>query len=327
MSQDAIVITGTLPPWAEQRLAQEFQLLHFDDTDQRAYARFETAGVVAVISRGALPVDAALIERCPDLKVIAKTGVGMDAIDVVTASRRGIPVLYTPCALSRSVAEHALMMILALLKRLPEWQSELRAGDWKSRYEQLSSDLTGRRVGIVGYGRIGSGLRALLRPFDCRINVCDPYLDASDYREDDVRFQELEGLLESSEIVSLHVPLTEETRGMIDKRQLDRLPAGALLINTARGAVIDSLDDLEAALRSGLLGGVGLDVFAAEPPPTGHPLFRHQRAVLTGHVASRSEHTQRRIIETTLQELSTVLAGRRPTRHNVVNPEVLQGLT
>ena len=317
------MVTGSLPEWAEGRLEQDFDLRHFDDTEGVRLASLQGDDIVAVISRGALPIDADLIERLPCLQAIAKTGVGMDAIDVEAASRRNIPVLYTPAAQSRSVAEHALAMMLTLLKRLSFWQSELREGNWNRRYHDFSRDLTGHRVGIVGYGRIGRQLARLLSPFDCQVGVCDPYLDPSRFRQDGVHFLDLDELLECSEILSLHVPLNDETRGMMGASQLDLLPEGAILINTARGAVIESLDVVEAALCDGRLWGVGVDVFSVEPPDVEHGLFRHPQAVLTGHVAARSGATQTRIVETILKELLAILSGGRPRVANVVNPEVL----
>jgi phosphoglycerate dehydrogenase-like enzyme len=177
-------------------------------------------------------------------------------------------------------------------------------------------------LGIVGYGRIGTQVRRLLRPFDMNVLVDDPYIDQTAFAADDVRFVSLEEVLSESDIITLHVPLTEETRNLINQENLPLVKPGSVLINTARGGVVESLDLLYEALIDERLAGVGLDVFPEEPPDPSHPIFSHPRAVLTGHVAARTPISQRGILETMLQEVKLILSGEQPNLENVVNPEL-----
>lgn len=313
-----IVSLGSLPEWVVKRLESRGEVIVILDADPERFFGALGPEVEVLIPRGALAIDREILDCLPRLRVIARTGVGYDNIDIDEATKRGIPVLYTPGAMSQSVAEHTLALILALLKNLDSWQSALRQGNWEERYWSLGSELAGKSIGIVGYGRVGRRFRDLLRPFDCPVLVCDPYLDPAEFRDHDIGFQPLEELLSQSDVVSLHVPLTQETTAMINADNLRLFQPDALLINTARGRVIDNLDILLEALNDSRLGGVGLDVFNPEPPPF-HPLFDHFRVVATPHVASRTKEAQRAILETMLEDLEALLDGTRPRAENVVN--------
>ncbi|GAB4238682.1 MAG: hypothetical protein Kow00109_13220 [Acidobacteriota bacterium] len=321
-AKNKIVSIGPLPSFVMDRLGEFGEVVCVPDASRQATLEVLDDSVILLIPRGSVLVDAEILDRVPRLVGIARTGVGYDTVDIAAATKRRIPVLYTPGAMTGAVAEHTLALMLAAVKRLSFWRDRLLAEDWEARYRERSGDLEGTTVGIIGYGRIGRRVRQLLRPFACPVLADDPYIDHEQFRNDEVEFVDLETILRRSRILTLHVPLTEETRGMIHRGNLPLLPEGAVLVNTARGAVIESLDLLVEALDSGRLGAVALDVFPEEPPPWDHPILRHPRAFLTGHVAARSPLAQKRILETMLEDVIALLSGGRPRRDNVVNPEV-----
>ena len=319
-----ILSIGPLPRDVIGRFEPDCEVTCVGDGSREEALEALDGRVVVIIARGSVMVDGSLMDRAPALQAVARTGVGYDTVCVEDATRRGIPVLYTPGAMTRAVAELTMAFLLTAFKKLNFWREALCGGDWDARYREKSRDLAGAVLGIVGYGRIGREVRLLSRPFDVRVLANDPYIDHGAFRDDDVDFVGFDEVLSRSDAVTLHVPLTEETRHMIDRSSLARIKPGALLINTARGSVVESLDLLLEGLENGPLAGVALDVFPDEPPLEAHPLFRHPRALVTGHVAARTPRSQARILETMVREVEAVLAGRTPNRANVVNPEVLK---
>ena len=262
-------------------------------------------------------MSARVIEAAPGLRVIARTGIGVDEVDVAAATRRGIPVVVVPDAGAQAVAEGALALMLALAKRLTELDQAVRAGRWEERDAVEIRDLEGATLGIVGLGRIGRRLAALARAFGMSVLASDPYAEAGE-----TELVDLATLFERSDYVSLHAPLTDETRGLVDASLLRRLPDGAILVNLARGALIRSLDDVVEALDAGRLGGVGLDVFAEEPPELSHPLFRHERVFLSPHALGMSRRAKSAIARAAAEGVVAVLEGRRPAA--VANPEIYE---
>ena len=218
-------------------------------------------------------IDDEVLSQLPELELISKVGVGTDMIDFEAAERHGVRVVVHPGTNSRSVAELALAFAIALLRRVPEASGLVRDGDWK---QLQGRELSGKTFGIVGFGHVGRDLARLLEPFGCRVVVSDvrPVSDAEQL--------DLDELLSVSDVVSLHVELNDSTRGMIDSARLALLPDGAVVMNTARGGVIDE-DALLAELDSERLGGAGLDVFAVEPPGDTR-LLGHPRVLATPHI-------------------------------------------
>jgi D-3-phosphoglycerate dehydrogenase len=204
------------------------------------------------------PIDDALLERLPDLRVISKVGVGLDTIDVAAVERRGIRLAWSPGTNSRSVTELALALMISALRHLPHAANELRRGVWS---QPKGSLLSGRAVGIVGYGHAGRDLASLLRPFECRILVTD----VRPVDEPKVALVPLDELLAAADLVSLHVTLDESTRGLLDRRRLELMKPDAVLVNTARGGLVDE-ETLAELLREGRLAAAAFDVFALEPP-------------------------------------------------------------
>ena len=299
-----IVATGPVPPVAEELLGPvvvaapgELESL-LPETE-------------VLIARGGTTVTAATIAAAPLLRVIARSGVGFSEVDIEAATRRGIPIVLAPTAGADAVAEGALALVLALAKRLPELDRAVKEGRWAERDRADVRDLHGTALGILGYGRIGRRLEALAVPFEMRVRFFDPYVAGS---------VTLTELFAESDVVSIHAPLTEETRGIVDARLLERARPGLLLVNVARGALVRSPDDLLAALASGRLGGVGLDVFEPEPPDTSHPLFAHPRVLCTPHALWRTPRAVEGIFREMGEGVLAALRGDRPA--GVANPEL-----
>jgi D-3-phosphoglycerate dehydrogenase / 2-oxoglutarate reductase len=321
---EKILTVGPLPDWVLKRFKPEYEFVTVEDSSRSDVLKACDNSVIAIIARGAVMIDGEIMDRAPSLKLIARTGVGYDTVSIPDATARGIPVTYTPGAMTKSVAEHAMSLIFSAFKKLAYWQNSLKNDDWNARYREKSRDLEQSTLGIVGYGRIGRHLRMICKPLEMKVLAADPYIDHSRYLKDDVTFTDLEGVLRGSDVISLHVPLNEETTGLINRENIKLITPGTTLINTSRGRVIESLDILYQALEDGLLGAAGLDVYPDEPPGNTHPIFTHPRAILTGHVAARSPLSQKRILLTMLKEVLAILDGKSPDPTNIVNPETLK---
>ncbi len=267
-------------------------------------------GCSALLVRGATRVTAEVLAAAPDLKVVARAGTGLDNIDVAAAKQRGVTVLNTPAANAISVAELTLGLMLALDRNVVAACSDLRQGRWeKSKY--AGRELCGKALGLVGFGRIGREVAVRARAFGMRISAFDPVLEAWPPGFEWVaRASGLDLLLSDADYVSLHVPLSPETRHLIGAPQLSRMKRDAVLVNCARGGTVDEAA-LHAALASGVLRGAALDVFAAEPPGK-TPLLELPNVIATPHLgASTAEAQDRAGVEAA--EL-VVEALRRPAR-------------
>jgi D-3-phosphoglycerate dehydrogenase / 2-oxoglutarate reductase len=289
-----IVATGPVHPVAEEVLGP------IATGDWRA----QLAEAEALIVRGDAFVTADDIAAAPKLRVIGRSGVGVDNIDLTAAAARGIPVVIAPGPAARAVAEGALAFAFALLKRLPELGAAVRAGDWAARDRVEVLDVAGATMGIVGYGRIGRELGDLARALGMHVLAHDPDVDDA--------ATPLDALFANAEIVSLHAPLTDETRGLVGPELLAQANTGLILVNTARGALVSSLDDLLAALESGRLGGVGLDVFEEEPPDPSHPLFVHPRVLVTPHALGLTRGAREAVFRAMAEGVAAALRGEPP---------------
>jgi D-3-phosphoglycerate dehydrogenase len=278
------------------------------------------AGADALLARTA-PIPAELIDAAPRLRVIARHGVGVDNIAVDAATRRGIPVAYTPEANKNSVAEHALALILALAKQLPAYDRATRAGEWGIRDRYAATDLAGKTLGVVGMGRIGTLIaRKAAAGFDMRVVAVDPYVPRATIAATGAEpLEALDDLLPLADVLTLHVPLLPSTRGLVAARELGRMKPTAILINTARGGVVDEPALYDALVR-GTIRAAGLDVFEEEPAHGGHPLFRLPNVLVTPHAAALTGECVVRMATGAAQAIADVLRGGRPA--HVVNPEV-----
>lgn len=277
---------------------------------------------IGLIARGSSVVDRRLITAAPRLRVIGRSGIGVDLVDLVSASERRIPVVVTPNAGTNAVAEGALALILHLVKRLGPLTELVREGRWAERESVDVGDLEGATLGIVGLGRIGRRLAELGKVLNMRVVAYDPYGDPVTAAGLGVQLVDLERLAATADVISLHAPHTAETTHLIDAAVLARVRRGTVLVNCGRGGLLD-LDAVHAALLDGRLAGVGLDVYDPEPPPPGgHPIFRHPAVVLTPHVLGLSRSARRRTFEEMSAGMAAVLAGGRAA--HVANPEIYE---
>ncbi|MFL2866920.1 MAG: NAD(P)-dependent oxidoreductase [Pirellulaceae bacterium] len=290
-----------------------------DDREETLVSLAADAEVIVV--RGVAQITETIIEAADKLKVIGRTGVGINNIDIASATARGIPVVFTPGANSRAVAEAAMAFLLALAKRVTYWDSQTKANKWNSRYHSMNDDLEGTTLGIVGFGNIGQQLARLATPFDMKIIACDPYTRPDIATELGVKMVPLDELIKRSKYISLHTVLTPETEGMINDKNLQHLQTGSYLINLSRGEAIDSLDTILEALNDGRLAGAGLDVFVPEPADISHPIFKHPNFLTAPHVASLTKNAIDTIHLWMANDIKAVLEGERPK--HLVNPEVL----
>ena len=252
------------------------------------------------------PFDATVFERCPELRVIARTGVGVDTIDLAAASAAGVVVTTTPGANEETVADHTLALILALVRRLAEHDASVRAGRWERAGALTPGDLVGATVGLVGSGVIGSAVARRVRAFGSRLLIADPALDSFEGAE----VVDLDTLLRLSDVVSLHVPLVASTRGLIGAEQLASMKPGSILVNASRGGIIDE-SALVSALRDGPLAAAGLDVFEHEPPVDSE-LASLPSVVLSPHIGGLSTRAIAELTRRAVENVLAVHAGRMP---------------
>jgi D-3-phosphoglycerate dehydrogenase len=277
----------------------------------------------AIIVRAFGSITATIMDASPRLKLIGKHGVGFDNIDIKAATERGIPVVYTPFANTDAVADHTMGLMIALAKRIAEADRALKHGaSWGLRYELIGTDVAGKTLGIIGLGRIGGAVAKRAGGFGMRILAYDPYAPKERAIALGAELVDLDTLLRSSDFVSIHVPLTEETRGLVGRRELSLMKRGAFLINTSRGGIVDEEALLEA-LSSGHLAGAALDVLEKEPPEPENPLIKMENVIVTPHMAAHTKETLRKMAVTVAEDVVRVLRGERPLY--LVNPEAFEG--
>ncbi len=269
---------------------------------------------------GPLHVRQALLARLPKLLLVASYGAGYDTIDVEACTRAGVAVVNQAGGNAEGVAEHTLGMMLGLLKRIPETHAALKAGAVARRDAFMGRELVGRSVGIVGLGHVGTRTAQLVGVFGCRILAYDPYLDAATCRARGAEKVDLAQLLAECDLVTLHCPLTDETRGMFGSAAFAAMRQGAIFITTARGSIHDEAA-LHQALVSGHLAGAGLDVWQKEPPPADHPLLSHPAVIASVHTAGVTHESRGRVARMAAEAFLEAAAGRVPPR--MLNPEVL----
>ncbi len=275
-----------------------------------------------LIVRGT-PVDAALLAKAERLRAVCRHGVGYDLVDVPALTRRGIALMITPEANAASVAEHALMLMLNLARNVGPVSAAVRRGEWRVRGQSGTFELGGRTVLVLGFGRIGTRVARLCAAFGMRVMVHDPYLPAGTIRGAGYEaVVEREAGLAQADVVTVHVPANDSTRGMVNAAFLSRMKQGAVFINTARGTLVDEAA-LEAALRSGHLGAAGLDVLRVEPMLQGLSMLELENLVVTPHVAASTAEGLRRMAWDSAGNVLDFLAG-RVDRDAVVNGEVLK---
>jgi D-3-phosphoglycerate dehydrogenase len=273
-------------------------------------------GVVATLA-GAEPYTRRVLQRHPQLRVIARAGVGYDAVDLEAATAQGIAVCIAPGTNQEAVAEHTFALILALAKNLLPLHLGTRAGHWP---RQPALPLRGRTLGIVGLGRIGKAVAVRGAAFGMRLLAYEPAPDPAFVTQYRVRLVSLEQLLQEADFVTLHLPLTPQVRHLINRRTLALMKPTAFLINTSRGGLVNE-EDLAAALREGRLAGAGLDVFEQEPPSPQNPLLALDKVVVTPHTAGVDLLSRQEMALSAARAIAALARGQWP-EEQIVNPEV-----
>lgn len=281
----------------------------------------QAAEVEAIIIRNKGFLTEAVFETAKRLRCVARHGVGVDNIDVEAATKRKLPVCFAPGANTESVAEHAILLMLAVGKRTCYLNREVRQGRWWDLRTLEFFELKGKSLGLLGFGRIGSRVAELALAFGMRVFAFDPWVSPEEMKKRGVVPLGQEELLQSCDIISLHLPLLPESKKFLGAKEFKMMKEGAVLINTGRGGLVDE-EALFSALKSGRLFGAGLDVTDPEPPSAQNPLLGLDKVIFSPHMAAHSTTSMRNMAVFAAEQVVKVLRGERPTL--VVNPEVLE---
>lgn len=289
---------------------EEIYVAH-DANPMNYKGEMEDADALIVRAAPAGIVSRQVIEASPRLKVIGRTGVGYDSVDVEAATEQGIPVIITPGANNRAVAEHTLTMMLALSKNLVEAQVETAKGNWAIRDARKQFELYGKKAGIIGLGRIGRDTAALCRGIGMSVAGYDPFLTREQIEDMGYEYYgDYEELLEACDVISIHVPLTEQTENMIRREQFRRMKSTAIIINCSRGGIINEPDLIEA-LNRGEIAGAGLDVFVGEELHPGNPLLEAKNLVFSPHSAAQTREAVINMATMCVEGCKAVCAGKK----------------
>jgi D-3-phosphoglycerate dehydrogenase len=280
------------------------------ETGTEAAVREAASEAEALVVDVSTPVTAGVLDACPDLRIVARAGVGIDTVDVAAAAERDVVVTNVPEYCTEEVATHTVALALAALRSLGRYDRDVKAGGWDWRAGGEIHRLSGLTFGFVSYGPIARRVRELAEGFGVEFVAYDPYVDAAEMADDGVEKVDFEELLDRTELLSVNAPLTEETRDMVDGTAFERLADHAVVVNTGRGGVVDEAA-LADALERGAVGAAGLDVFAEEPPEDS-PLFARDDAILTPHAAWYSEEARADLHETVAANVRAALAGEAP---------------
>ncbi|MBN9510999.1 MAG: hydroxyacid dehydrogenase [Alphaproteobacteria bacterium] len=280
-------------------------------------------GDVAGIALSLTPFGAAEMAAAPHLAVVARIGVGYDAVDVPALTAQRVPLMIAGTSNSTSVAEHALFFILAVAKRAGEMDRRVKTGNWPDRRRDLPVELSGKTALVVGFGRIGSRSAPRLAAFGMQVLVHDPYVPAERIRAAGFEpVADLDAALPRVDFVTIHCPKNAETNGMFGAARFARMKRGSFIVNTARGGIINE-PALLAALESGQIAAAGLDVFEKEPADADNPLLKHEAVFTAPHMAGVTVESMAAMAETTARNILGVLDG-TPNVENAVNPEVFE---
>jgi len=317
---ETVLVNKPIHTVALERLREEVEVL---TPYSASYA--ELLGMLpdvhGIILCAGLNMGAAEMDQARQLGVIGRHGAGVDIVDIEAATQRGIAVTFTPYGPTESTAEHALMLMLAAARRLPQLDRAVRSGNFHIRDQVMGQELEGKALGIVGFGRIGKRLAEMCRDaLHMPVYAFDPYVDPKDVAEWGAIYVadlvEMAGLVD---VLSIHSPSTAETRQLVSREVIQALKPGAIIVNASRGAVVDEAALIEA-LQDGHLGGAGLDVYDPEPPASDNPLFQMDQVALTPHLASFTDEGRQRMGLMAVEDTLRVLRGEKPL--HLANPEV-----
>jgi len=306
-----ILLLETLHADAEALLAQHDTVV-LAETSDAALAQARAGGVAGILTRGKARISRELMQACgPSLRAVSRAGAGLDTVDVSAAKALGIAVIYAPGRNAQTVAEHAIMLMMMAGRKAAELNSAVKAGNWASRDGYLGTELGGKTLGIIGLGNIGTRVAVIAQALGMRVLYW-----SRQTRDARFEFRERDALLGVSDVVSLHLPLSDATKGLIGERELALMKPSAMLINTARGALIDQVA-LADALDANRLGAFAADVLAQQPPRPGDPLLRSARVTLTPHVAGITDTTYRDVCLFCAQNVLAVVMGKAPDPRSV----------
>ena len=291
---------------------ERYELAHASSEDELVRGLDGTWATVA----GSERYTPGVLQATRALKAIFRFGTGSDAIDIAAATDAGVAVITTPAVNAEAVADMALVLMLACIRRLPTLDKAVRTGAWRA--DGPTRDLAGATVGVVGLGAIGRAVTRRLRGFGCRVLALEPHPDQEFCVRYEVELSDLDTMLPRSDALTLHAPLTEATRRLIGARELALLPRHAVVVNCARGELIDQAA-LVSALHDHRIAGAGLDVFEREPVPGGDPILTAPNTLLSGHISSFTELGLDRMADAVVANVREVLAGRIPA--SCLNPE------
>lgn len=301
-------------------------LEQYDATTRSVLTRTEEAlldelgDAVGLIVDAGVPVTRHVIANAPSLEIVGRAGIGVDNVDLDAAAEHGVTVVHNPTYSIDEVATHALSLLLASFRRLPRYDRNTRDGEWDWSEGEPIRRLQGTTVGFLGFGKIPRRLVTLMQGFGCELLAHDPYVHENIVRTHNVEPVEYEELLSRVDALSVHVPHTEETERMVDADALATLSDDAIVVNTARGPVVDT-DALAAALEANTIDFVGLDVTDPEPLPSDHPIFDRDDAIVTPHVAWYSEASRKQLSEEIAADVGRVLAGEQPINEVTTDTE------
>ncbi|MCU1626572.1 MAG: D-3-phosphoglycerate dehydrogenase [Pseudonocardia sp.] len=304
-SRPVVLLAEKLAPSAVELLGSDVEIRHVDGTDRPALLA-AIADADALLVRSATKVDAEALAASTRLKIVARAGVGLDNVDVPAATAHGVMVVNAPTSNIVSAAEHAVALLLATARHIPAADASLRQGQWK-RSSYSGVELNGKTVGIVGLGKIGQLVAQRLAAFGVVLFAFDPYVAPARGAQLGIELMSLDDLLRRADAISIHLPKTPETLGLIGKDQLALTKPGVLIVNAARGGLIDE-DALAEAVRSGHVGGAGIDVYVKEPT-TSSPMFELENITVTPHLGASTDEAQDRAGTDVARSVQLALAG------------------
>ena len=305
MSKPVVVIAEELSPATVEALGPDFEVVNVDGTDRPALlAALATAD--AILVRSATQVDAEAIAAAPKLKVVARAGVGLDNVDIKAATAAGVMVVNAPTSNVISAAELAIGLIFATARFIPDANASLKAGQWK-RSQFTGVELYEKTIGIIGLGRIGTLVAQRLAGFGARLIGFDPYVTPARAEQIGVELATLNEVMEQSDFITIHIPKTPETTGMISTAQFAKAKPNLRIVNASRGGIIDEAA-LYEALKAKQIAGAGLDVFVSEPP-TGSPLLTLDNIVVTPHLGASTDEAQEKAGISVAKSVRLALAG------------------
>ena len=305
LSKPVVLVAEELSPAGVAVLEADFEVRHADGADRQALLS-AVADVDALVVRSATKVTAEVFQHARKLRVVARAGVGLDNVDVEAATKAGVMVVNAPTSNIVTAAEHAIALLMATARNVPQAHAALKRGEWK-RSKYTGVELQGKAVGVLGLGRIGVLVAQRLAAFDMNVIAYDPYVQAARAAQLGVRLVTLDELLAESDFITVHLPKTPETLGLIGDRELHKVKPSVRIVNAARGGIVDE-EALDLALKDGRVAGAGIDVFSTEPM-TDSPLFHHDNVVVTPHLGASTHEAQEKAGTQVARSVKLALSG------------------